>query len=147
MPDLLQTFLHDRDVSCPNCAYNLRDLTSDRCPECGQQITLGVQLARPRLAQFIAGIAPLAMTVGFYVLLFAMATIESLASSDYEEIGEYVAMLLIPGILSFGLLLAWVRWRGRVRRALLPVRICLITACWLVPPVMIFVTLVVDAVL
>src|SRR5688572_24753805 len=32
---LLRAFLAGRDVSCPNCEYNLRDLAGDRCPECG----------------------------------------------------------------------------------------------------------------
>ena len=32
---LLQDFLRDRDVTCPRCAYNLRNLVGNRCPECG----------------------------------------------------------------------------------------------------------------
>lgn len=28
----------DRDVACPRCKYNLRGLTSERCPECGLDI-------------------------------------------------------------------------------------------------------------
>ncbi len=35
----------DTDVLCPDCSYNLRGLTSDRCPECGrsvEELRLGV---------------------------------------------------------------------------------------------------------
>jgi hypothetical protein len=36
----LRDYLASRDVPCPDCAYNLRDLVFPRCPECGLQITL-----------------------------------------------------------------------------------------------------------
>lgn len=38
--DALQVFLASRDVACPHCHYNLRDLNSSRCPECGFELTL-----------------------------------------------------------------------------------------------------------
>lgn len=38
----LHTFLKDRDALCPECRYNLRNLTTDRCPECGTPVTLTV---------------------------------------------------------------------------------------------------------
>lgn len=31
-------FIKGRDVDCPHCAYNLRDLPEPRCPECGRHI-------------------------------------------------------------------------------------------------------------
>lgn len=33
-------FLESRDVPCPNCRYNLRGVTSEACPECGEPIEL-----------------------------------------------------------------------------------------------------------
>ena len=39
---LLAGFLATRDVKCPLCGYNLRGLTSGRCPECGGPLTVGV---------------------------------------------------------------------------------------------------------
>ena len=36
-PQLLQ-FVRERDVECPGCGYNVRNLASDRCPECGEQL-------------------------------------------------------------------------------------------------------------
>lgn len=29
----------DRERTCPKCGYDLRGITSDRCPECGEQYT------------------------------------------------------------------------------------------------------------
>ena len=46
-------FLEDRDVVCPLCGYNLRGLTSSRCPECGRGLRLSVGLAEPHLAAWI----------------------------------------------------------------------------------------------
>jgi hypothetical protein len=31
--------LRGRDVACPACLYNLRDVVSERCPECGVLLT------------------------------------------------------------------------------------------------------------
>ena len=44
---LLRLYLARRDVRCPLCGYNLRNLTSARCPECGEIIELRVGLAKP----------------------------------------------------------------------------------------------------
>ena len=45
-PVSLPALHHDRDIPCPNCRYNLRNLTSANCPECGQEITID-RLFRP----------------------------------------------------------------------------------------------------
>lgn len=46
-------FLKDRDAACPQCQYNLRNLTSSRCPECGREVQLGVTLVEPDLRPWI----------------------------------------------------------------------------------------------
>lgn len=38
--DSLQKFLPGRDIDCPRCGYNLRDLHGFFCPECGEFITI-----------------------------------------------------------------------------------------------------------
>jgi hypothetical protein len=35
---VVESIHHDSDPFCPDCGYNLRDLSSDRCPECGTPI-------------------------------------------------------------------------------------------------------------
>lgn len=44
---VLHQFLADHDAACPSCGYNLRDLSQDQCPECGQAIKLHLQPAGP----------------------------------------------------------------------------------------------------
>jgi hypothetical protein len=46
---LLLAYLSNRDVGCPLCEYNLRGLTSPRCPECGRELKLSVGLVEPYL--------------------------------------------------------------------------------------------------
>lgn len=67
--DLLRTFLAERDMPCANCGYNLRGLTSDRCPECEHRLVLNVGLAEPRIAAFVFGLLGVGMSVGFSALL------------------------------------------------------------------------------
>lgn len=45
--DSLLVFLADRDVACPTCGYNLRNLQSGRCPECSLELKLE-ELSAPR---------------------------------------------------------------------------------------------------
>ncbi len=38
--ELAAFYFKNRDTPCPNCAYNRRDDTQSKCPECGTAITL-----------------------------------------------------------------------------------------------------------
>src|SRR5918993_2064731 len=49
----LVEFLRHRDFGCPLCAYNLRGLTSMRCPECGRELRLSVGLAEPFMRAWV----------------------------------------------------------------------------------------------
>ncbi len=51
---LLLELLHDNDVPCPVCRYNLRGITSERCPECGIQIRLTIGAAEPYPTAWVA---------------------------------------------------------------------------------------------
>jgi hypothetical protein len=75
---LLKAFLCDRDVACPQCDYNLRNLHGSRCPECGEVLTLGVNLVEPRQKLLIAGLIGLAAGVGFNGLLMIYLCIQML---------------------------------------------------------------------
>jgi hypothetical protein len=63
--DSLRTWLLDRDEPCPSCAYNLRGLNSDRCPECGNQLRLSVSLVEPYIKAWIALITAVLPPAGF----------------------------------------------------------------------------------
>src|ERR1700722_15423623 len=78
-PDaLLLNFLAGRDVPCPQCEYNLRDLKVRRCPECGEDLVLRVNLAEPKLRIMIAGLIPLSAGAGLNALLLVFMVIQML---------------------------------------------------------------------
>ncbi len=56
--DLLLEFLRERDVPCPVCGYNLRNLTRPQCPECRKELALAVGLKKPRIGWFLVTITP-----------------------------------------------------------------------------------------
>ena len=66
--DDLTRWLADRDVPCPLCGYNLRGLTGDRCPECGQPLRLSVALAEPYLKPWLTLAASLLVPAGLGIL-------------------------------------------------------------------------------
>ncbi len=55
---LLSMFLRGRDVSCPLCGYNLRDLTQQQCPECRHELMLTVGVIKPRFLWFLLAMTP-----------------------------------------------------------------------------------------
>ena len=56
--EVLTAFLHDRDVLCPTCKYNLRDNASAICPECGTELTVGPTILCVRCRYDLKGLAP-----------------------------------------------------------------------------------------
>ena len=62
-------FLRERDVPCPLCAYNLRGLTTSRCPECGRELRLSVGLSEPFMLAWIALAFVIFATAGIGILV------------------------------------------------------------------------------
>lgn len=54
----LIAYLHGRSSPCPQCAYDLRDIKTTQCPECGEPLILKVGSPRPRFGWFVVAIAP-----------------------------------------------------------------------------------------
>ena len=59
--DVLARYLRGRDVSCPRCSHNLRDVAGDVCPGCGEELRLGVGLVDAYLRAWVA------LAVGLFV--------------------------------------------------------------------------------
>jgi hypothetical protein len=130
-PPLLQTFLADRDVPCPQCGYNLRNLRADRCPECGEQLVLRVNVAEPRQGALIAGLIGLSAGAGLNGLLLIYIPIQILRYGDHFPWRDRFLWINLGGFVVEGLaVLAWLRlWRW-IRRRSLARRVLLAGACW-----------------
>jgi DNA-directed RNA polymerase subunit RPC12/RpoP len=105
--EFLRSYLAGRDVSCPTCGYNLRDLLGTRCPECGDELVLKVNTAEPRLAVLICGIIALAAGAGFSGLLLI------LVMADGGSVSGDVLLVIFFGLLiESSVLVLWVKsWR------------------------------------
>jgi hypothetical protein len=55
---MLLEFVRDRDIECPRCGYNLRNLTRPACPECDEPLLLKVGVQKVRVFWLLATLAP-----------------------------------------------------------------------------------------
>jgi hypothetical protein len=94
---MLRQFLAGRDAPCPACSYNLRGLTTDRCPECNQPLTLQVALTEPKLASFVAGIVGLSCGPGFCAVVLVWAIINATVGRGGPSDRDFVP--LVCGVL------------------------------------------------
>lgn len=112
---LLATFLAGRNVPCPQCGYNLRDLRGDRCPECGDTLVLRVNAAEPRLAAPIAGLVGLSAGAGFSALMLAFSMV--LLWQDRIRASHPIVVCTVIGLVAEGpAVFFWIRHWKAVRR-------------------------------
>ncbi len=70
---MLVTFLRERDVPCPRCSYNLRNLTKPICPECQEPLVLKVGGRTYPIRWLLATVAPgicTGITAGVMAVIF-----------------------------------------------------------------------------
>lgn len=51
-------FLAGRSTPCPRCGYNLQDIQSAKCPECGEPLVLKIGSPRSRFGWLVLAMAP-----------------------------------------------------------------------------------------
>jgi hypothetical protein len=133
--DMLRDFLAGRDVECPQCHYNLRDLAGDRCPECGDQLVLRVNIAEPKLGAMIAGLVGLSAGAGFSGLLLIYIVIQLMMRQGFSGGGDFPKFVCLAGwgfFVEGPLAIFWVqKWR-RIRHFSRITRIELVAGCWLI---------------
>lgn len=115
---MLRQFLTGRDEPCPQCGYNLRDLTGTRCPECGEELALRIQLVEPRQAAALAGLIGLCAGAGMNFLLLGFVVIDYFTrggSWGREEI-KFVLVNSIGFVVLGACIALWLRFWRQVRR-------------------------------
>ncbi|HLO41803.1 MAG TPA: hypothetical protein VK176_12330 [Phycisphaerales bacterium] len=129
LADLVVTYCHERDVTCPHCSYSLRNAQSPVCPECGSQLLLHIH---PRM-----GVSPLSSTLGLFgVVIGLMMSLVSILGSlrlGWTSVGISV-VIFIGSVVQLSL---WDRYFRRIRRhdrAKLPVYIM---SGWLIPVIVV----------
>jgi hypothetical protein len=130
--DFLRPFLAGRDVACPQCDYNLRDLSGDRCPECGQKIQLRLGLAEPRQRLLIAGLVGLSAGAGMSGLLLLYLMIRTFIDGHTggDEWTKFLWINLAGFVIESLAVWAWLgRWRT-IRTWPLRARAWSAATCW-----------------
>ena len=123
---MLSRYLADRDVACPRCDYNLRDLTGDRCPECGDHLVIRINTVEPRLGALIAGLVGLSAGVGLNGLLLIYAAFRVYGGDTTFLTCNFVG-LTIEGAA----LIIWLRTWKTVRRMSAAAQLKWAVGCWL----------------
>jgi hypothetical protein len=115
--ELLHQFLRGRDVACPSCGYNLRDLPGDRCPECGQVIALRLQMAEPKLAAMLTGLIGISAGAGLNgLLLIYFMMMVFVVRRRAPGMGYFLAFNLVGFAVEGTALAAWLLLWRRIRR-------------------------------
>jgi hypothetical protein len=128
--DLLRDFLDSREVPCPGCGYNLRDLHGSRCPECGDDLILQVGLAEPRQAAVIAGLMGLAAGAGMSGLLIGYAGIVSMFRLYGGPPVSFMVLTIGGFLVEGGALGIWLGFWRRIRRLPRGTKALLVAGCW-----------------
>ncbi len=118
---LLLDFLAGRDVACPACGYNLRDLTAPTCPECGEALVLQVGRESRRFGLLIATLVP-CMFSGIAGLFLLVPIAIQVVMGGGMDAGVVLLDLfgLTSGALGVGLAVKrerFIRQEGRVQLA------------------------------
>jgi hypothetical protein len=135
----LREYLSARSIACPMCTYELRGLTSDRCPECGERLVLQVGAAEPRLGSWVAGLIGIAGGAGFHAVLFGWAIIARMSTRWGPPLGEVIVIAALASVQALGVFL-WVRLGRRIRRASRGARSALVMTGWGVSIALVIVT-------
>jgi len=133
--ELLRQFLAFRDVPCPVCGYNLRDLLGDRCPECGDQLLLRVNTVEPRLAAVTTGLIGLSIGTGFPAIVFVFGLYAVVRGGQVDKAPLTCCAM---GAMVGGLLMwLWLSNSRRLRRQGKGRQWGLAAACWCLPIVIV----------
>lgn len=117
--DHLIAWLRTRDVACPICAYNLRDLAGVHCPECGGRLRLHVGSDNMKLGAWFVGVLGLALALGFdgvvTTLMIGVFILEPPTSPGERQvvltlIGCFVLLTVLAGMGVLAMVRARRRW-------------------------------------
>ena len=137
---LLTNYLALREDRCPSCNYNIHNLTTDTCPECGEKLKLQVTIKTPKLAAFVVGLIALSISAGFPLLFAALICIIFLMNRGGSGfVGIITSSLLFFAILCLPLY-CWYRNRAKLIRSTNSRRWAWAIITWLTCPLSLVVT-------
>jgi hypothetical protein len=129
--DLLHQFLKDHDAPCPECRYNLRNLTTDRCPECGTPVTLTVGQASEFSWLWLGFLIPFFLLNGTALIFIVAHFVYGTPPGPQRFLVAYTYLWLIPTFLLLRTRLWFAARSRRTRLVLLAASIAHLLAYYL----------------
>jgi hypothetical protein len=100
--DWLVSWLAEHDAACPVCAYALRGLRADRCPECGGTLSLGVTSDQLAHGPWLVGIISFALGLGFDGVMSVIMTSVLFLEPPRSHAEFRMAAAMISGFVVLG---------------------------------------------
>lgn len=111
---MLVTYLRDREEPCPACRYNLRGLTGEACPECGEPLRLRVGLVNPKLAAYFTLLCAAACGAGGSGLMLLLVLAQAPGDWLVEQLAGWVLMAM--AVVTWTMVATTLRCARRLRR-------------------------------
>jgi hypothetical protein len=99
--ELVRSFLHDRDIGCPCCRYNLRGAAGDSCPECGAKLELHVGSINFKLGAWLIGLLAVAFPLGLAGILSATGAYAAWRQSFWWRENDWITIGVLWGLTLF----------------------------------------------
>jgi len=99
--NLLANYLAGRDVSCPTCGYNLRDLRGDQCPECGHSLEVTIRVNDGSMMRWVWAFASSCLSVPLGILYSAI-TVVTLIDYSSLSVGFNLWIFVYTGVFVIG---------------------------------------------
>ncbi len=112
---ILRLWLRDRDVRCPVCGYNLRQLTRPVCPECGNAFELAVASPSASRWTWPVIIGVLCGMLAFQLLAALVLVSKIVVGASLAALRVDLGLTTVTTLVIAGYLYSCVRYR-RVRR-------------------------------
>jgi len=96
---LVVEFLRERDAACPECGYNLRNLTSPVCPECRRELHLSIAPGHRSVTGLLITAVPGAFSgVAAVLLLIPVLLLGPPRSPESLGVGLLIGFGLLSGV-------------------------------------------------
>ncbi len=141
---LIEEYVRGRDMPCPSCGYNLRDLhAAYSCPECGADLVLRLHAPRKdrqrkRDTSFDSGLTAFVFAFGLTAFLGVMALMSHF-TNPAEPLALAVVVHISAAVVLVALTLSWLHWRARLRAMAPQRRTAMAVGCWLLAIVVVVV--------
>lgn len=108
---ILTQYLAHHDAPCPRCRYNLRNLTTNQCPECGLELALQVKGTQPILKWWLTTLLANTLPLGFHAFVSIGIMIDQSSGFSRWENWMLIPLTITPLTI---IIIAALVWKRRV---------------------------------